>query len=348
MSKARASVHWLTLTVHVGAGDVATIEEVRRWAQERLGGLSAVWESLGHGGRRFGRVDRLCGRGAVLYSEPQAASMGEIVSVDFSGEACEQMGGAGAVELLEEANELGWWWSVSRLDLACDDVGFSPLQVWEAIDCGDVRTWCHLKEPDAARLVVGGNRERRTHTVYIGKPQSERMLRIYDRRGGTRVELQLRGDHARAVGKALAVVGELPATVVGAVRSFFDCVDRSARMNVSECPLLSWWAAWVDGVVKFHAAVVRPVPNLDSATRWVEQALAPTLAAVMAARGRQAQPWLRRLLLEDGPARWSGRHRAIVGEGWSAVDVGRDQEGGEGTDQGDGDREAEAEQEACC
>jgi hypothetical protein len=324
VSEARASVHWLTVTVHVGADDVATVEDVRRWAQGRLGGPVGVWEPLGHGGRRFGRVDRLCGRGAVLYSEPQSSSMGEIVSVDFSGDACEEMGAAGAVQLLEEANAAGWWWGVSRLDLACDDVGFSPLDVWEAIERGDVRTWCHISEPDAARLMVGGCRVKRTHTVYIGKPQSERMLRIYDRRGGTRVELQLRGDHARAVGKALPVVGELPATVVGAIRSFFDCIDRSGHVNVSECSLLPWWAAWVDGVVKFHAAVVRPEPNLDSATRWVEQALAPTLAAVMRARGRTAQPWLRRLLLEDGPARWSGRHRAIVSEGSAREDVGND------------------------
>jgi hypothetical protein len=315
VTEASASVHWLTVTVHVGPEDVASVEDVRRWACKGLRDRVGAWEDAGHGGRRFERVERLCGRGVVVYSQPQALSMGEIVSVDFSGEACEQLGGGGALDLLLAANEAGWWWSCSRLDLAVDDVGFSPLQVWDAIDRGDVRSWCHLREADAARLIVGGTRDKRTHTVYVGKPQSERMLRIYDRRGGTRVELQLRGDHAKAVGKALPLVGDFPGTVVGAIRSYFDCVDRGSDSCISRCELLPWWAAWCDGIVKFRASVWRPAPTFESASRWVEDALAPTLAAVMRARGRQGSVWLRQLLEEDGPRRWNARHRAIVGEG---------------------------------
>jgi hypothetical protein len=308
-----ASVHWLTCTVHTGQLDGATDQDVRDLVRGAFSAPLAAWVDTGMGGRRFDRLARLQGHGVAFYSQPSGVPAGcGYVSIDLSGEACEELSVPGCFWLLREMDARGWWWSASRIDLAVDGVPFTPLDMAEAYEAGNLRTWCKVDNPDSVVLQWSGRGEKRTHTFYLGHAQSERRLRVYDKRGFTRVELQLRGDHAKVVAK---VVSAVPVSfgdcVVGCVRSYVDVIDRASSTNISRCKLLSWWAAWVDGVVAFRCELVKPEPTLERATRWVEASLAPMLAAIMRARGEAAAPWLERLLLRDGPARWGPKHRAL-------------------------------------
>lgn len=82
--------------------------------------------------------------------------------------------------------------------------------------------------------------------VTIGSRSSEHYLRVYDRRGFTRVELELKGTMARAFRDALLSDETVfKRTSVGILRQFVDFVDAGATTNISRAPLLPAWAAFM-------------------------------------------------------------------------------------------------------
>ncbi len=89
----------------------------------------------------------------------------------------------------------------TRLDLAFDNCPFTVKQVWRACKRGDIRCACNRPRPgdDVEKRPfrhLESLGELKGQTVYVGRPAAARMLRIYDYRGSTRLELQCR--HKRA------------------------------------------------------------------------------------------------------------------------------------------------------
>ncbi len=90
---------------------------------------------------------------------------------------------------------------IKRLDFAFDHEYFTPEQWYEAIngDCivslAKRETISRQESPKALR----DNGEIGTSTVYLGSNESDRMLRVYNKRGPTRVELQMRDIRAHYV-----------------------------------------------------------------------------------------------------------------------------------------------------
>lgn len=79
------------------------------------------------------------------------------------------------------------------------------------------------------------------------------MVRIYDKRGPTRLEMESR---EKCADKACQILATSPTKYwlfecMGNLRDFVDFVDvEMSGENISRAPLLSWWNTFIDGAEK--------------------------------------------------------------------------------------------------
>lgn len=184
-----------------------------------------------HGGRGYQKIWTLPA-GMTLYASPHHQGRGPHCHLEAKGEALTAAGLPACGEFLA-ALERAYphQWQATRLDLAWDGAPFTPRQVRAAIEAGNVRTWANRKTLlwyDAPLDPEQGS------TCYLGSRQSERYLRVYNKRGRTRCELELKKDRARAVAYQLAAlpVDQWPAVGLSHLRDFVDFVDAATDSNL--------------------------------------------------------------------------------------------------------------------
>ena len=138
--------------------------------------------------------------------------------------------------------------------------------------------------------MLGGTPDKKTATLYLGRPTSDRLLRIYDRRGFTRLEIQTRNERATALSTLLAAYGAsyLPDLTIGALRDFIDFTDHTSNQNPSRQALLSWWEELVTSRPKVPTPIPRPVPTLTRTLSWYAKSVAPSTRAIRTGAGDKA------------------------------------------------------------
>ena len=164
-------------------------------------------------------------------------------------------------------------------------------------------------------------------TMYFGSPQSQTLLRIYDKRlelqskerenwqeYGTRWELELKKDRAEQCARALASLDEADwkEFVVGLLRSYVDFrqIPKDAEdEDRYRAPMLEWYALLTEGFQKGRLAQEKQVQTLQNVKRWVSDTLTPMLAVICATPG--GEEWLQHEIVR-GIARWKDRHRNLL------------------------------------
>lgn len=103
-----------------------------------------------------------------------------------------------------------------------------------------VRTRSHPKSYDWRSNADGD-------TFYMGKRISGRLIRVYNRRGPVRLELELKKKFAMPFVLNLAEQGflTLRESAVGALRDMVDFIEAEADSNRSRAPLAKWWNQFV-------------------------------------------------------------------------------------------------------
>ena len=179
----------------------------------------------------------------------------------------------------------------NRIDLAFDSTMLTAATVWDACRRRDLRVHFPIsmdnpnpKANSIRREISEGIDGSMWTTIYLGRRSSERMARAYDSRGYLRFELELKSGRAERCFDQLILGPDadavLPVRCMGVVRDFADFVDRRSSVQVKNCRLLDWWAAFTSAV-----PIVRqpaPMDNTDaSSTReWLINTISPTLATV--------------------------------------------------------------------
>lgn len=221
--------------------------------------------------------------------------------VNLPGEACELLGTAGVLELVRE---LGL--KLTRLDIAWDTDLMTPQKVRAAHKRNDVATfatWHDWREnPEGA-------------TFYIGKRGSDpdcRLVRFYDRRGPTRVEMELHGKRAQLLWSVLdgAELEDWSARCLAYLVDFVDFRKRSKDPNIARCPRLSWWKDFANGAGRLALPLPRKAPTLEGLEAWVRDQLAPSIALI-ADYVPDDKKFIRELL-EDGRNRRKPHHMAML------------------------------------
>ena len=163
-------------------------------------------------------------------------------------------------------------------------------------------------------------------TIYFGSPGSDKMTRIYDKEkesGGEykciRWETQFRDELAHKVFKNYGSITEwndgeissqfLYGVAIGAVRF----VDRKSGNRLARQTNLPWYQELVD-VVGTVIKVARSVKRLviDEMVRWIDKAVAPTLATLKKIKGTaRFYGWLKEVL-ELGTRRMSRQQQVLA------------------------------------
>lgn len=318
------SIHWVSITLHCSVLD--GMEFWNRFLAKYLGGL----EDLGHGGRGY-RSIHIGLVGAKFYSDPVSLSaFGSHCHIELAGEACEALPVVVLLDLLSwldcpHALEQTFGlvvssYKITRIDLAFDNVPFTPAMLRCALEEGRFRS---LVKQSAKSLnvwlspwqVVEGRKELGASTVYFGSGSADRLVRCYDERGFTRFEFQVRADRAGVIVRDLLYrpVGEWLDVGRGHVRDFVD-VEAT------------WWKEFMKETARANVKVSSArVVSVAKLRRWLDKQVTPTFAAgymllgdslisEMIERGKGRLSPALRVLVQNHPA----GVMAVDGEGLAA------------------------------
>ena len=217
---------------------------------------------------------------------------------------------------------------LTRLDCALDDRNSCvPLStIRQAIEVGQCVTRADRMQRISSRSIHTDTPS--GETLYLGSPQSQTMLRIYDKRlesqakqredwqdYGIRWELELKKDRAQGCGQVLSYLEETDwlEFIVGVLRGYVDFRDTTRDEEEEfryRAPLLDWWLLLTDGFKKGRLVVEKEAQTLPKVKRWVSQSVAPMLAVIYAEHPG-GQGWLERQIIA-GKRRWKHKHRGLL------------------------------------
>lgn len=235
--------------------------------------------------------------GASVYWSPGRSD----VFVVLPGEVCESVGVPGVVAV---ASLLDLEPS-SRLDLAWDLGGVSVGQFADAWHAGDVVTRAHRESWQHHQNAEG-------RTFYMGSRASGRMVRVYDRRGPTRLEMEWKGDRAVLLWRRLLKCAEdrWSLEAMSELRAFLDFRKLDHGLDGKPIApryryLLPWWELVTEGAGRSCVSIPREARTLEDKRAWLRHQVAPVLA--MVADG--VPDWTAELskLLVDGRGRYERR-----------------------------------------
>ncbi len=217
---------------------------------------------------------------------------------------------------------------VTRIDCALDDrAGTVPMAtIRQAVADGH----CVTRAAQVRQIVSNltrGTGATTGQTMYFGSPQSQTLLRIYDKRlemqskerenwqdYGVRWELELKKDRAEQCARALATLDEADwkEFVIGLLRSYVDFrqIPKDAEdEDRYRAPVLEWYTLLTEGFQKGRLAQETQVQTLQDVKRWVSDTLTPMLAVICATPG--GEQWLQHEIVR-GISRWKDRHRNLL------------------------------------
>mgnify|MGYP002778422984 CR=1 FL=1 len=285
---AELTIHWL----RGGFDSTFTHEEVLGLVQQIL--PDSYIESPEWGQFMYKRHHMLT-NGIRIYFEPSADNMPPVL-LECPGEACEVLGFDNLRILFCNAE-------LTRSDIAFDRAPFTPRDVASWVREGNIRT-----RAKSRRFFEDLSNTGEGETVYIGSRQSEQLLRVYDRRGFTRVELELKGEMARSFKEILLLDSDhFSQKAVGVLREFIDFVDAEKDSNVSRAPLLALWEEFTKNLsrVKIRATGI-VTQTLETVKEWLEFQVSAMLHTYAKAGGSVGQ------LLKLGEGRLKRKHRLLI------------------------------------
>ncbi len=309
------TIDWLAFTVLA-----ATAEETMRilggdWSKAKAGfrGYPLSWI----------REDGLRGVGKLGTRAPRRPNE---IHVDLSG-------GIVSTFSLEQIHHLLDWIEeqqghLTRIDCALDDRTNTVTMetIRQAVDVGQCVTRAKTmrrfsSSPTHGPNVITGE------PIYFGSPQSQTLLRIYDKRlelktkeqenwqdYGVRWELEFKKERAQLCGRALAYFDEAlwREFVISLLRAYVDFrqTDRDADdEDRYRAPLVTWYAHLTEGFQKGRLVAEKREQTLKQVKSWVSGSLPPMLAVVCADPG--GEEWLLKEIVE-GKSGWKDRHRNLL------------------------------------
>ena len=189
--------HWLSITVWPEEGkDVINL--CRNVLNSSIVGCDLV--AMGHGGQGYDNID--IWNGVRLYYGGNDGT----VSIVISGEWVSSWNLGELRGFIEYFKDNGLRWRCSRLDLAFD-VEPDKMDINTVFDAVSSREYVCRAQNRGAYIDFGSDEK----TITLGSRPSERYMRIYNRRGYVRFELEVKGKAAGFIGALLLDADSLSA-----------------------------------------------------------------------------------------------------------------------------------------
>ncbi len=275
-------VHWLSTTIW-GTQDYG-LKMWQEWFEEFWGPMQPV----GHGGRGFKSLFKALLE-AKLYADPLAQEgidSNQYFGFEFPGSACDALPDKIIQEFIVVLNR----WEkarITRLDLAWDGTPFTPAQVKEAVELEQMRSYLRREK---MQFTISPFEKREdgqigTSSLRLGSNQSSRLLRVYDKHGPVRLEMQNRAERADLVARDVLI--NLPSIWIGKaishLRDYVDFVEQETEK------LLPWWKVFINNQDRAMKIVsdARTV-ELSRMVAWVDKQVSPTLSVLADVIGDQS------------------------------------------------------------
>ena len=266
MRQYRYGIHWLSFVVHDGRENALLLYDL--FFKDLFGEL----QDKEHGGRGFNEV----WSGLLEFRVYLTPSHGEdeYFYFEIPGQACEQIHWKilQGLDKVLRTNFPGRY-RYSRLDFAFDDLPFTPQDIESAVKGGRVRTSATRDTLTISRRPFERqeNGQVGTHTVNLGSRQSERMIRVYDRRGFTRLEMELKDKRADLVAKEILQASDVGDWFGIGLAHLLDYVSFDSP----------WWKEFVSGTGRAWATVTTPREiTEEKMTRWINHQVAAALSVL--------------------------------------------------------------------
>ncbi len=260
-------IHWLAFTIHASSEEAIYLYD--NLFKEIFGPLVP----LGNGGRGFKEI--LTGlSGFKVYMHPINENAGYF-HIEIPGEACDalQWEYYFALIIYLQANFQDKFF-FKRIDLAFDQAPFTPHNVEEAIKKEKVRSLAKRESLEVydSPFKLNDKGELGCYTVNFGSRSSDRMIRVYNQRGFTRLELQTKDDRAHAIGMQLFNKQNTDNWFPVMVSHLRDFIDFDTL----------WWEEFIQGQGRAYLTVSQPrVINYSKMKSWVEKSVAPCLSVII-------------------------------------------------------------------
>lgn len=215
--------------------------------------------------------------------------------VVMSGQGCRQyeaMQGNDWSDLVKRVREQQGHFT--RIDLALDDKAglLSMRQIQEAIDKRHIvsrfksgRTISEHKFSGEAGTSAG-------QTIYLGSPQSQMQVRIYDKaqeQGAEghwiRVELECRKERAEVMAQYIQSGEYLGYLAAATLNNYIHFVEPAEDTNKARWPLAQWWSTFLGNVEKLKLTIAKGVKTIEQTKEWFRRQIGPTYAMIMKAEG---------------------------------------------------------------
>lgn len=275
-------IHWLTLTVHEPYKVVKAL-----WKQIFELHLGELVDS-GHGAMGFKRVE-IAELGARLSSQPAGLPNDgrendiDYCTISLPGQACDAIPSGVFRQLQACLSDNEYAHNYTRIDLAFDNCPFTPREFFDQVQANNVqsllkrRTLSWYEQPNELNEVG----EIGTSGCSFGSGMSQRMIRVYDKRGYTRLEMQTRADRADLVARSLFTQesGFWAKTAMGHVR---DCLDLRTRIDGTYGLLVSFWEKFVDATLRLGERLEKVAEQSIGKTKdWLLHQVAPAFSMVI-------------------------------------------------------------------
>lgn len=214
----------------------------------------------------------------------------------------------------------------TRVDLAIDDyvskiVDFTKIHE-AAINGNFTSRWSKWDEINSRQTSSG---EFLGRTMYFGSQASDLFCRIYDKKlerkanadeeidtEWTRLEMVYRKD--RATKLISYIINDKPIGEVlrGTLKQYLRFLIPSADQNKSRWPTVTWWDLLLSNVDKLSLTIEKEAKTIEDMTSWVDQQIAPTMAAILKAHEGDLA-WFRSILVK-GSERLSQKHKDAISQ----------------------------------
>jgi DNA relaxase NicK len=201
---------------------------------------------------------------------------------EFPGQVCGSIAPEQLIDFYNLTRIRKYKTNVTRLDFAFDNVPFSPFQIYQAIlndasrkenEKPIVRTLTHRETVNWVSTPLKKKEDGSgigQDTCYFGERSSMRFLRVYNKRGPTRLELELKDRRADLVASLILekMADEWPDIAISNLRDFID-ID------------LPWWYEFISNRDRaYNTLKYAKDVYLEKKEQWLLNQVSPTLAAV--------------------------------------------------------------------
>ena len=258
-------IDWLTVTIHG-----VTVDDFQdfwvAWFDSYFGKLV----DQEHGGRFYKKTHR-AGMGVTFRSDPGRGD--DYATLEIPGQACQLLGFEKLQQIYKNLKFVFGAVVVKRLDTAFDNCPFEVMDAYKEVESDNIRSFfkrenLHLfNDPFQKREngVVG------CHGFTIGGRSSSRFMRVYDKHGSTRLEIEYKEEKAVQVAEDLfsSQLRESAKLAIGHVRDYIDF-------------FAPWWDKFTAGIERLYKKIVVTAKEVELAkvSSWIVKQVSAALSLV--------------------------------------------------------------------